>query len=78
VTIGVPDEYRGENIKSYVILKPGETADPEEIIKFSRGKLAAYKVPRIIEFRDTLPKSPVGKILRKELRKEEMEKSGKG
>ena len=74
VTIGVPDEYRGENIKAYVVVKPGETVDPDDIIKFSREKLAAYKVPRIIEFRDSLPKSAVGKILRKDLRKEEAEK----
>ena len=74
VTIGIPDDYRGETIKSYVILKPGEKIEPEEIIKFSREKLAAYKVPRIIEFRETLPKSAVGKVLRKELRKEEVEK----
>ena len=74
VTIGVPDDYRGENIKSYVVVRPGETVDAEDIIDFSRTKLAAYKVPRIIEFRETLPKSAVGKILRKELRKEEAEK----
>ncbi len=77
VTIGIPDPYRGETIKSYVILKPGETADAEEIIRFSREKLAAYKAPRIVEFRDALPKSAVGKILRKILRAEEEEKMNK-
>ena len=78
VTIGIPDAYRGENIKSYVVVRPGQTVDAEEIINFSREKLAAYKIPRIIEFRETLPKSAVGKILRKELRKEELEKMETG
>jgi long-chain acyl-CoA synthetase len=77
VTIGIPDPYRGETIKSYVVLKPGETADEQEIIRFAREKLAAYKAPRIIEFIETLPKSAVGKILRKILRDEEMEKINK-
>jgi long-chain acyl-CoA synthetase len=74
VTIGIPDEYRGETIKSFVVLKPGETADPEEIMRFSREKLAPYKAPRHIEFRDVLPKSAVGKTLRKVLRSEEAQK----
>ncbi|MFO7965266.1 MAG: long-chain fatty acid--CoA ligase [Desulfobacterales bacterium] len=74
VTIGIPDEYRGETIKSFVVLKPGETADSEEIIGFSREKLAAYKAPKFIEFRESLPKSAVGKILRKVLRAEEEKK----
>lgn len=74
VTIGIPDAYRGETIKSFVVLKPGETADPEEIIHFSREKLAPYKAPKSIEFREALPKSAVGKILRKVLRAEELEK----
>ncbi|MBU4315925.1 MAG: long-chain fatty acid--CoA ligase [Proteobacteria bacterium] len=74
VTVGIPDAYRGETIKSYIVLKPGESVDAEDIVKFSREKLAAYKVPRVIEFRETLPKSAVGKILRKELRREEEQK----
>jgi long-chain acyl-CoA synthetase len=71
VAVGVPDEYRGETIKAFVILKQGETATEEDIISFCREKLAAYKAPKIVEFRDSLPKSAVGKILRKILRAEE-------
>jgi len=67
-TIGVPDEYRGETVKSYIVPKSGESIEKDEIIQFCRDKLAAYKVPRIIEFIDSLPKSAVGKILRRELR----------
>lgn len=67
-TIGVPDEYRGETVKSYVVLKTGETAEAEEIIAHCRETLAAYKVPKIIEFIDVLPKSAVGKVLRRELK----------
>ena len=75
VTVGVPDEYRGETVKAFVVLKPGETADEQEIIAFSREKLAAYKAPKLVEFRESLPKSAVGKILRKVLRAEEQAKA---
>jgi long-chain acyl-CoA synthetase len=71
VTIGVPDEYRGETVKSYVVPVDGETVTEEEIFEFCKEKLAAYKRPKIIEFRDDVPKSAVGKILRKDLRAEE-------
>jgi len=71
VTIGVSDTYRGETIKTFVTLKPGQTATKEEIIEFCKDKLAPYKRPRSIEFRDNLPKSAVGKVLRKVLRAEE-------
>jgi len=71
VAVGVPDKYRGETIKAFVVLKEGETATEEDIISFCREKLAAYKAPKIVEFRDSLPKSAVGKILRKILRAEE-------
>ena len=74
VSVGVPDEYRGETVKAFVVAKPGETVTGEEIIAFCREKLAAYKAPKIVEFRDELPKSAVGKILRKVLRAEEMDK----
>ena len=67
-TIGVPDKYRGEAPKSYVVLKEGQTLTPEEIIEFCRERLAAYKVPKQIEFIDSLPKTAVGKILRRELK----------
>jgi long-chain acyl-CoA synthetase len=73
-TIGIPDERRGETVKSFVVLKPGTSATADEIIAHCREGLAAYKVPRAVEFRDSLPKSPVLKILRRELRDEEMAK----
>lgn len=75
-TIGVPHEYRGETVKAFVVLRPGETATEEEIIDFCRDKLAAYKLPRQVEQRDALPKSAVGKLLRKDLREEEAARSG--
>ena len=68
VVAGIPDEYRGETVKAYVVLKPGETATEEEMIAYCKEKLAAYKVPRSVVFLDDLPKSAVGKILRKDLR----------
>jgi long-chain acyl-CoA synthetase len=73
-SIGVPDPKRGENVKVFVVLKEGETATQEELIDFCKEKLAKYKLPTEIEFRDELPKSNVGKILRKELRAAELEK----
>ena len=77
VSMGIPDDYRGETVKAFVVLKPGETATDREIIDFCRGKLTKYKVPTAVEFRASLPKSAVGKILRKILRQEEMEKNAK-
>jgi long-chain acyl-CoA synthetase len=69
--IGVPDSYRGETVKAFVVLKDGEAATKDtadEIIAFCRKRMAGYKVPRIVVFRDSLPKSGVGKYLRRELR----------
>ncbi len=66
--IGVPDPYRGETVKAFVVLKDGVTATPEEIIAFCRERLAAYKVPRQLVFINALPRSAVGKYLRRELR----------
>ena len=66
--VGVPDEYRGETVKAFIVLQTGATASAEDIIRFCRERLAAYKVPRQIVFRDSLPKSGVGKYLRRELR----------
>jgi long-chain acyl-CoA synthetase len=74
VAVGINDEYRGETVKAFVVLKEGESASEKDIIGFCREKLAAYKSPKIIEFRDELPKSAVGKILRKVLRDEEAAK----
>ena len=71
VAVGIPDEYRGETVKAFVVLRDGETATEKDIISFCREKLAAYKAPKIVEFRSELPKSAVGKILRKVLRAEE-------
>ncbi len=71
---GIPDPYRGETVKAWVVLKPGETATAEEIRDWSKERLAAYKVPSAIEFRDELPKTMVGKILRRELVRQEKEK----
>lgn len=79
VTVGVPDPYRGESVKVFIVPKPGESMTEEEIIKFCKARLAAYKVPRYVEFRESLPKTTVGKVLRKELRKEavrQMEEKG--
>ncbi len=73
-TIGVPDAYRGETVKAFVVVKEGETLTAEEVIAYAREKLAAYKVPRTVEFVDSLPKSAVGKILRRELRDQEIAK----
>ena len=77
VSVGIPHEYRGETIKAYVVLNAGESATEEEIIDFCKEKLAIYKVPKMVEFRDELPKSAVGKILRKALRDEEEAKMKK-
>ncbi|MCJ7773965.1 MAG: long-chain fatty acid--CoA ligase, partial [Desulfobacterales bacterium] len=66
--IGVPDDYRGETVKAYIVPKPGETLTEKELDSFCRERLTSYKVPKIYEFIDELPKSAVGKILRKELR----------
>jgi long-chain acyl-CoA synthetase len=67
-TIGVPDEYRGETVKAYVVLKPGEQATEEEIAEHCKKTLAPYKVPKSVEFIEELPKSAVGKVLRRELK----------
>lgn len=66
-TIGIPDEHRGETVKAYIVLRPGETADAGEIIAHCSETLAPDKVPKYVEFIDTLPKSAVGKILRREV-----------
>ncbi len=74
VCIGVPDPYRGEDVKAVVVLKDGSTATEQEIIQYCRQNMAAYKIPRLVEFRDLLPKTGVGKILRRALREEAMKK----
>ena len=64
---GIPDPYRGETVKAWVVTKPGETLTVEEVREFAKKTLAKYKVPSHVEFRDELPKTTVGKILRREL-----------
>lgn len=71
VCYGVSDPYRGETVKVCIVLKHGETATPEEITEFCRARLARFKVPRLVEFRHDLPKSPIGKVLRRVLVDEE-------
>lgn len=66
--VGVPDPYRGETVKAFVSLRPSVMATPEELIAFTRERLAAYKCPRHIEILDEIPKTTSGKILRRELR----------
>ncbi len=66
--IGVPDPYRGETVWAYVSLRPGAAATPAELIEFCRAELAAYKYPRHVEVLPDLPKTPTGKLLRRELR----------
>lgn len=68
--IGVPDPYRGETVKAFVVVKEGYKLDEKELNTFCRKQLAGFKVPRIYEFRDELPKTTVGKILRRQLVKE--------
>ncbi len=77
VVVGVPDPYRGETVKAYIVFKDGKSATEEELDKYCRENLAAYKVPRKYEFRKELPKTAVGKILRRSLVEEEKEKMGK-
>ena len=75
ITIGLPDPHKGERIKVYIVLKEGETATPEEFIIYFKERLTPYKVPREVEFRTELPKSMIGKILRRALREEEGRKA---
>ncbi|MGZ4230633.1 MAG: long-chain-fatty-acid--CoA ligase [Solirubrobacteraceae bacterium] len=70
--VGVPDDYRGETVKAFVSLKPGESATAEELIGYCKERMAAYKYPRQIEFIDELPKTASGKVLRRELRDREV------
>jgi len=76
VCYGVPDPYRGQTVKVAIVLKEGETATADEIIEFCRPLLARYKVPKLVEFREELPKSLIGKVLRRVLVEEE-EKTAK-
>ena len=70
---GVPDPYRGETVKAWIVLKPGESLTEEEVKSWSADRLAKYKIPTQIEFREELPKTTVGKVLRRELVREHKE-----
>ncbi len=72
---GIVDPYRGETLKAYVVLKEGETMTEEEVIQYCKANLAAYKVPKLVEFKDELPKTMIGKVLRRMLREEEEQKN---
>ena len=74
VVAGVPDLYRGETVKAYIVLQPNTEATENEFIVFCKTKMAAFKVPRHVEFRDELPRTIVGKVLRRKLVEEEKAK----
>lgn len=73
--MGLPDRYKGERIKVFIVLNEGETATPEEFIAYFGENLAPYKVPAGVEFREELPKNVIGKVLRRQLREEEIRKT---
>ena len=73
-TIGIPHEYRGETVKAFIVVKEGENLTANEVDSYCKENLAAYKIPKIIEFIDELPKSAVGKILRRKLKEMEEQK----
>lgn len=77
VVIGIPDAYRGENVKAVIVLKEKTKLSENELIEYCREKLAPYKVPRVVEFREELPKTSVGKILRRRIREESLQNSQK-
>jgi acyl-CoA synthetase (AMP-forming)/AMP-acid ligase II len=66
--IGAPDERWGETVKALVVLRDGSSPSPEELVAFARERLAGYKLPRSVEFVDELPRTPSGKVLKRELR----------
>lgn len=74
--IGVPDEKSGEHIKIFIVVKPGATLTKDQVMEHMRANVTGYKVPKAVEFRDALPTTNVGKILRRELRDEELKKLG--
>jgi long-chain acyl-CoA synthetase len=79
--IGVPDDRTGERVKAYIVLKEGVTATPEEIIAWTKDPeqgLTGYRAPHEIEFRDALPETMIGKVLRRVLQEEERAKRGAG
>jgi long-chain acyl-CoA synthetase len=75
VAIGVADEYRGQSVKAFVVMRSGAQATEEEVLAFCKERLAPYKTPKAVEFREELPKSAVGKLLRRVLVDEERAKT---
>lgn len=75
--IGVPDDYRGETVKAVIVPKPGAKLDEKQLDEYCRKHLAAFKVPRIYEFREELPKSVIGKVLKRQLVEEAIEQMKK-
>jgi long-chain acyl-CoA synthetase len=75
VVVGVPDRYRGETVKAYVVPRPGVTLTEEQVVEHCAASLTAYKVPKIVEFRESLPRTMVGKVLRRVLLEEERAKA---
>ena len=75
--MGIRDDVRGEVLKAYVVTQEGEELTKADIVAWCRQKLAGYKVPRLVEFRKELPKTIVGKVLRRALREEEENKAAK-
>ncbi len=74
IVVGIPDQYRGETVKAFVQPVEGAEVSEEELTAFCKQYLAAYKVPRMIELRQQLPRTDTGKALRRKLREEEMAK----
>lgn len=75
--VGIPDEYRGQTVKAYIVLKPGKSVTEQELETFLAERISRIEEPKIYEFRDELPKSQIGKIMKKELLAEEAAKAGK-
>ena len=73
--VGLPDPYRGETVKAFIVPREGESLTEKEVVAYCKEKLAAYKVPKQIEFVKDLPKSAIGKVLRRELREMEENKA---
>jgi long-chain acyl-CoA synthetase len=71
VAVGIPDERWGEAVKVYIVLRDGQSATEQEIIDYCHARMARYKVPKFVEFRTELPKSLIGKVLRRQLLAEE-------
>jgi long-chain acyl-CoA synthetase len=76
--VGIPDNKTGEAVKAFVVLKEGESAEPEEVLSWARDEkhgLTGYRAPKHVEFRDDLPTTMVGKVLRRVLQDEEKQKA---